>query len=140
VIETWKIVREADRFRLQILATAGSFWEPWVRRRHDRTRDQNLTVTQGERGVDTKIAVADRLLVMNDSILYPLGEVEALLPRIEPTGPDVAGTIAHRAFRKVLRRRHAIRVIESYPNLARRSQGLGRVAAYDCGSNLGRPV
>jgi Rhamnan synthesis protein F len=190
VIETWKIVREADRLRLQILAAAGPLWEPWVQRRYDRSRDQNLTVTQGEREVGTKVAiyliyepngvlastieacrlleaagyaplvvsnapldaaalatltplawriiqrpnygydfggyrdgilhvvesgiVPDRLLVMNDSIWYPLGGVDTLLPRLEASGLDVAGTLVHRAFRKGLRRRRPIRVIESY--------------------------
>lgn len=190
MIQTWKIAREADRFRLQLLATAGPLWEPWVQRRYDRNRDCNLAITEGERPLRDKVAiyliyqpsgvlastmeacklleasgyaplvvsnapldaaalaslkplawriiqrpnygydfggyrdgilhvidggiVPDRLLVMNDSIWYPLGRVDTLLPRLEASGLDVAGTLVHRAFRKGLRRRRATRVIESY--------------------------
>lgn len=56
----------------------------------------------------------DCLLVMNDSIWYPLGERDTLLPRLEASGLDVAGTIVHRGFKKTILRRRATRVIESY--------------------------
>lgn len=54
------------------------------------------------------------LLVMNDSIWYPLGEADTLVPRLEASGLDVTGAIVHRSFRKTLLRRKAARVIESY--------------------------
>lgn len=56
----------------------------------------------------------DKLLVMNDSIWYPVMDVDTLLPRLEASGLDVAGTIVHRKFKKTLIRTHASRVIESY--------------------------
>jgi Rhamnan synthesis protein F len=56
----------------------------------------------------------DRLLVMNDSIWFPLGPEDTLLPRLEASGLDVAGSIVHRSFKKTLLRRRATRVIESY--------------------------
>lgn len=54
------------------------------------------------------------LMVMNDSVWYPLGRVDTLVRRLEGSGLDVAGTIVHRSFRKTLLRRTATRVIESY--------------------------
>lgn len=54
------------------------------------------------------------LLVMNDSVWYPLGETDTLIQRLEGSGLDVSGTIVHRSFRKTLLRRRATRVIESY--------------------------
>lgn len=54
------------------------------------------------------------LMVMNDSVWYPLGETETLVRRLETSGLDVSGTIVHRSFRKTLLRTRATRVIESY--------------------------
>lgn len=54
------------------------------------------------------------LLVMNDSVWYPVGQADTLVRRLEGSGLDVSGTIVHRSFRKTLLRRRATRVIESY--------------------------
>ena len=56
----------------------------------------------------------ERLLVMNDSIWYPLGDEDNLLTRLEASGLDVAGTIVHRRFKKTILRRKDTKVIESY--------------------------
>ena len=56
----------------------------------------------------------DRLIVMNDSIWFPLEESETLLQRLEASALDVVGTIVHHNFRKTLLRRKATCVIESY--------------------------
>jgi hypothetical protein len=56
----------------------------------------------------------DWLIVMNDSIWFPLGETDTLLPRMERSGLDVTGTLVHRDFRKTWLRRRTTRVIESY--------------------------
>ena len=190
MIPGWKVKREFDRFWQQLRAGIGLIWEPFVQRRYDRMRESIITISDGARPAQEKVAVylifqpkeilkstlqtcrmldasgyapfivsnaplppdalaalgqvswrimqrpnygydfggyrdgilhlrksgitPDKLLVMNDSIWYPLGEVDTLLSRLEASGLDVAGTIVHRGFRKTLLRRRATRVIESY--------------------------
>ena len=58
--------------------------------------------------------IPDRLLVLNDSVWYPLLEKDTLLERLEASGLDVSGTIVHRSFHKTILRRRLTRVIESY--------------------------
>lgn len=54
------------------------------------------------------------LLVMNDSIWFPLSNQDTLLDRLEHSGLDVAGTIVHRNFKKNILGRRPSKVIESY--------------------------
>jgi hypothetical protein len=70
------------------------------------------------------------LMVMNDSVWYPLGQSDTLVRRLETSGLDVSGTIVHRNFRKTLLRRRATRVIESYLFLFN-SKALGSKAFRD---------
>jgi hypothetical protein len=56
----------------------------------------------------------ERLLVMNDSIWFPLSAQDTLLERLERSGLDVAGSIVHHDFNKNVFGRSSRRVIESY--------------------------
>lgn len=56
----------------------------------------------------------DWLMLLNDSVWFPLRSNDSLVDRLEQSGLDVSGTIVHRSFRKTLLRRRATRVIESY--------------------------
>jgi hypothetical protein len=56
----------------------------------------------------------DWLMILNDSVWFPLRRDDCLVDRLERSGLDVSGTIVHRSFRKTLLRRRATRVIESY--------------------------
>ncbi|MDO8884949.1 rhamnan synthesis F family protein [Pseudotabrizicola sp.] len=56
----------------------------------------------------------DWLMVLNDSVWFPLRCNDTLVPRLEQSGLDVSGTIVHRSFRKTFLRRRQKRVIESY--------------------------
>ncbi|MDP2080450.1 MAG: rhamnan synthesis F family protein [Pseudotabrizicola sp.] len=55
-----------------------------------------------------------KLLVMNDSIWFPTGPEDTLLPRMEASGIDVTGTVVHRSHRSKTRQGFGSRVIESY--------------------------
>lgn len=56
----------------------------------------------------------DWLMLLNDSVWFPLRRNDCLVERLEQSGLDVSGTIVHRRFRKTLLRSRATRVIESY--------------------------
>lgn len=56
----------------------------------------------------------DWLMLLNDSVWFPLRCDECLVDRLEKSGLDVSGTIVHRRFRTTMLRRRAARVIESY--------------------------
>lgn len=58
--------------------------------------------------------IPDSLIVMNDSIWFPLQTQDDLVSRMEVSGLDVCGTIVHHSFRKTFFRRRSTRVIESY--------------------------
>lgn len=56
----------------------------------------------------------DRLLIINDSMWFPLGGSERIIAQIEASDLDVGGTIVHRAFGRNRTRKRQIRVVESY--------------------------
>ena len=182
MIARWKVQREFARLRQQLRAVPEFFWEPFARRRHDRSLAQGLATTSGKHPIAPKIALVllyqprglarstilmcqhlvangyavlaisnaplsdadrtdlashvwriierpnfgydfggyrdglwhlshwgikpERLVILNDSIWFPLRKDDDTLARMETMDVDVAGT--------VLRHRGAERFLESY--------------------------
>lgn len=182
MIPRWKIKREWDRLKQQLVAIPEFFLEPLQRRRHDAIFERGLKWSDGACTLDGKIALLllfqpngvadsiihscqhlvrngyapfivsntplsaedydklspvswrimerpnfgydfggyrdgilqlqrwaitpDRLLVLNDSVWFPLWQSEGLIDALEASSADLTGTI--------LRERGAIRFLESY--------------------------
>lgn len=193
----WKIYRELDRGKQALQAAVGRLYEPFVMRRHDRSRDKVLRFHDGKVGLDRKVAlfliyqpkrlsptvlltcdylaakgyaplvvsntplsdedlqalrghawkvvlrpnygydfggyrdgilwlqdqgiVPDRLMILNDSIWFPVWPGETLIDRMEALPADLAGAVYHPAQRR--RKTSSLRpaFIESYFYIARRS-------------------
>lgn len=56
----------------------------------------------------------EKLIILNESVWFPIGEDEQVISEIEASGLDLGGTIVNRRPRKSLFWPHTTRVIESY--------------------------